>query len=115
MTYLTLHNLLFTCSFYFESILTLQKLNLDYIDLLLIHSPRPFEKMFEYQGKDYKEENLEVWRALEEAYESGKARAIGVSNFDENDIDYLIQNSQIDFEISKEDMEYLQSLDQYVG
>ena len=73
---------------------SLQKLGLDYIDLLLIHSPRPFEEMFEYQGKDYREENLEVWKALEEAYESGKARAIGVSNFDENDIDYLIQNAK---------------------
>jgi diketogulonate reductase-like aldo/keto reductase len=74
---------------------SLQKLQTDYIDLLLIHSPRPFEEMFEYAGKDYFKENLEVWKAMEEYYEAGKIKAIGVSNFQEEDLDNLIENAKI--------------------
>ena len=46
---------------------SLKKLQTDYVDLLLIHQP-----FNDYYG---------TWRAMEEAYEAGKARAIGVSNF----------------------------------
>ena len=46
---------------------SLKKLRTDYIDLLLIHQP-----FGDYYG---------TWRAMEEAYQAGKLRAIGVSNF----------------------------------
>lgn len=46
---------------------SLRKLRSDYVDLLLIHQP-----MGDYRG---------TYRAMEEAYRAGKARAIGVSNF----------------------------------
>lgn len=46
---------------------SLRKLQSDYIDLLLIHQP-----FNDYYG---------TYRAMEEAYKAGKARAIGVSNF----------------------------------
>jgi 2,5-diketo-D-gluconate reductase A len=46
---------------------SLKKLQMDYIDLLLIHQP-----FNDYYG---------TWRAMEEAYKAGKLRAIGVSNF----------------------------------
>ena len=46
---------------------SLRKLQTDYIDLLLIHQP-----FNDYYG---------TWRAMEEAYKTGKLRAIGVSNF----------------------------------
>ena len=46
---------------------SLQKLQTDYIDLLLIHQP-----FGDYYG---------TYRAMEEAYKAGKIRAIGVSNF----------------------------------
>lgn len=46
---------------------SLRKLQTDYVDLLLIHQP-----FGDYYG---------TWRAMEVAYKSGKARAIGVSNF----------------------------------
>lgn len=46
---------------------SLRKLRTDYIDLLLIHQP-----FNDYYG---------TWRAIEEAYQVGKVRAIGVSNF----------------------------------
>ena len=45
----------------------MQKLKTDYIDLMLLHQP-----FGDYYG---------AWRALEELYESGKLRAIGISNF----------------------------------
>ena len=46
---------------------SLRRLGTDYVDLLLIHQP-----FGDYYG---------TWRAMEKAYESGKVRAIGVSNF----------------------------------
>src|SRR4051812_7888754 len=56
---------------------SLAKLGLDYIDLMLIHSPQPWR---DFRGGDYADGNREVWRALEDAYKAGKLRAIGVSN-----------------------------------
>ncbi|HET9900112.1 MAG TPA: aldo/keto reductase, partial [Actinomycetes bacterium] len=49
---------------------TLKALEFDYVDLFLIHWPLP--KVGNY---------VDTWRALEEIYRSGRARAIGVSNF----------------------------------
>lgn len=46
---------------------SMRKLQTDYLDLLLLHQP-----FSDYYG---------AWRALEEAYEAGKVRAIGISNF----------------------------------
>ena len=57
---------------------SLKKLGLEYIDLMLIHSPQPWA---DFRGGDYAEGNKEAWRAMEEAYKAGKLRAIGVSNF----------------------------------
>jgi len=47
--------------------ISLKKLKTDYIDLMLLHQP-----FADYYG---------AWRALEELYEEGKLRAIGISNF----------------------------------
>ena len=61
---------------------------LDHLDLMIIHSPQPWR---EFRAEDrYFEGNREAWRALEEAYEAGKLRAIGVSNFEREDIDNLL-------------------------
>lgn len=38
---------------------------------------------------------MKVWRALEEMYEAGKARAIGVSNFSETDLQKLTKKAKI--------------------
>ena len=51
---------------------TLQALGSDYIDLFLIHWPLPTR-----YGGDY----VSTWRTLEEFYRDGRARSIGVSNF----------------------------------
>ena len=72
---------------------SLQALGLDHIDLMLIHSPQPWAEFRE--GEHYFEGNLEAWRALEEAYQAGKLRAIGVSNFEAADIDNLVQHGSV--------------------
>lgn len=67
---------------------SLQKTGLDYLDLLLIHSPQPWA---EFREKNrYFDENRAVWRALEEAQKAGKVRAIGVSNFLQDDLESLL-------------------------
>lgn len=67
---------------------SLQKLNIGYIDLVLIHCPQPWDEF--RSEKRYFAENREVWRAMEEAYQAGKVRAIGVSNFLEDDVANLL-------------------------
>lgn len=72
---------------------TLKRINLDYIDLMLIHCPQPWE---EFRGeKRYFAENKEVWKALEEAYEEKKVRSIGVSNFLIDDLENIFTDCKI--------------------
>lgn len=67
---------------------SLRKSGLEYLDLMIIHSPQPWA---EFRGeRRYFEENREVWRALEDAYRGGKVRAIGVSNFLQDDLESLL-------------------------
>jgi len=73
---------------------TLRKMQLDYLDMMIIHSPQPWK--FVNQSDDrFTEGNREAWRALEDAYKAGKLRAIGVSNFLESDIDSLWETAEI--------------------
>ncbi len=72
---------------------SLELLNVDYIDLMIVHSPQPWANFRD--GNHYFEGNLEAWRALEEAYEAGKLRAIGVSNFEQADLENLINNGKV--------------------
>lgn len=72
---------------------TLKRMQLDYLDMMIIHSPQPWN---EWRGKKrYFEENKAVWRALEEAYKSGKLRAIGVSNFLVDDLESLLPSCTV--------------------
>lgn len=61
---------------------SLNKLQTDYLDLYLIHWP--------VKGK-YKE----TWRALENLYDEGRVRAIGVSNFMQHHLENLMQSANI--------------------
>lgn len=72
---------------------SLAALGLDHIDLMLIHSPQPWAEFRE--GQHFHEGNLHAWRALEDAYRAGKLRAIGVSNFEQADLDNLIDHGAI--------------------
>ena len=72
---------------------SLQRLGLDYVDLILIHCPQPWAV---FRGKrKYFKENVEVWRALEEAYKEGKVKAIGVSNFSVDDLQNILDHCEI--------------------
>ncbi len=72
---------------------SLKTLRLDYIDLMIIHSPQPWA---EFGGDNrYFEGNREAWRALEEAYKAGKLRAIGISNFEKADIDNILESCAV--------------------
>ena len=61
---------------------SLGKLGLDYVDLYLVHWPKP-------------EHTEGTWRAMEEIQRSGKARAIGVSNFLTNHLDQLAETATV--------------------
>jgi diketogulonate reductase-like aldo/keto reductase len=71
---------------------SLQALGLDYIDLMLIHAPQPWN---DFRGGDYAEGNRQAWRALEDAYQAGKLRSIGVSNFLQADLESILQGSTV--------------------
>ena len=68
---------------------TLKKTGLDYLDMMIIHSPQPWVDVNQSDNR-YFEENVEVWRAMEDALKAGKLRAIGVSNFQKEDIDNIL-------------------------
>lgn len=72
---------------------SLQMLGLDHIDLMLIHSPQPWAEFCE--GGNFDEGNLAAWRALEEALQAGKVRAIGVSNFERTDLDNILAHGTV--------------------
>ena len=69
---------------------SLNKLGLDYLDLYLIHWPNPKE------FRDHWEEaNQQTWKAMEEAVDEGKIRALGISNFLPHHIDSLLETALI--------------------
>lgn len=72
---------------------SLAKMKLDYADMMIIHSPQPWAKFGEKNR--YEEGNREAWRALEEAYKAGKLRAIGLSNFQEEDIQNILSSGSV--------------------
>lgn len=66
---------------------TLATMGLDYLDLMLIHSPQPWN---DWRGGTYAEGNRQAWRALEEAQQAGRLRSIGVSNFEQSDLENIV-------------------------
>ena len=65
---------------------TMAEIGLDHLDLYLVHAPWPWDEI----GKDCREENRQIWRAMEEFLASGRVKAIGVSNFGPEDLDSLL-------------------------
>ncbi|WP_076460375.1 aldo/keto reductase [Limosilactobacillus caccae] len=70
---------------------TLDRLQMDYLDLYLIHWPAN-QKQF---GEDAAKINAETWRAMEDLYHDGKIRAIGLSNFMPHHIVDLMQTAKV--------------------
>ncbi|RXI79197.1 aldo/keto reductase [Levilactobacillus suantsaii] len=71
---------------------TLDKMGLDYLDMMIIHNPQPWKEVNQSDDRHF-EGNLEAWRAMEDAMKAGKLKTIGVSSFEKADLDNLIQNS----------------------
>lgn len=69
----------------------LEKLDLDYVDLLLIHWPAN-EKQFPDQSDEI---NYDTWRAFEELYRAGKVKSIGVSNFLKHHIYNIVRKTKL--------------------
>ncbi|XP_043689332.1 NADPH-dependent aldo-keto reductase, chloroplastic-like [Telopea speciosissima] len=76
---------------------TLQDLQLDYVDLYLIHWPVSMKR----GSVGFKPENFTIpdipstWKAMEAIYDSGKARAIGVSNFSPKKLGDLLEVARV--------------------
>ena len=64
---------------------------LGYIDLFLIHAPWPWSNM----GQDCKEGNVEVYKVMEEYYDKGLLKSIGVSNFNPDDIQNILDHCDV--------------------
>ena len=71
---------------------SMEKLGLDYLDLYLIHWPNPKPLR---ENDEWKTRNADVWRAMEDLYQEGKIRAIGVSNFLPHHLDDLLETARI--------------------
>ncbi|MFJ4414577.1 aldo/keto reductase [Streptomyces sp. NPDC088925] len=71
---------------------SLTALGLDHVDLMLIHSPQPWD---DFRGGDYAQGNREAWRALEDAHQAGKIRAVGVSNFRQHDLENILEGARV--------------------
>lgn len=69
---------------------TLSDLQLDYLDLYLIHWPAT-----KNQFNNWEQINYDTWRALEELYRLGRVRAIGLSNFLPQHIEPLLEQATI--------------------
>ena len=69
---------------------TMKKLDMDYIDLFLIHWPNPIAFRDSWQ-----EANAGTWKAFEEFYSAGRIRSIGISNFHPRHIKELLKTASI--------------------
>lgn len=69
---------------------TLNNLGTDYLDLYLIHWPNPIKYRDSWQSA-----NAGSWKAMEEFYEQGKIRALGISNFLPHHIDALLETAKV--------------------
>ncbi|MGW8193964.1 MAG: aldo/keto reductase [Desulforhopalus sp.] len=72
---------------------SLKTLGLDYIDMMIIHSPKPWKKF--HKNEPHYAGNSDAWRALEAAYRAGKLRAIGLSNFEKADLDNIFASCSV--------------------
>jgi len=69
---------------------SLKRLGMDYIDLYLVHWP-----CVELSSSDWQEINADTWRGFEAMYKAGKLRAIGVSNYEEKQIEALAKTAEV--------------------
>lgn len=70
--------------------MSMVQLDIDYVDLYLIHWPRPLSIR-----DSWIELNEGTWKAFEELYKAGKVKAIGVSNFLDTHLDALLDTATV--------------------
>jgi alcohol dehydrogenase (NADP+) len=79
----------------------LKDLQMDYVDLFLMHWPSAFKSgddMFPLQdGKAIKGDTdyVETWKAMEKLLNTGKAKAIGISNFSRAEVERLLKDGSV--------------------
>eukprot|EP01080_Neovahlkampfia_damariscottae_P010247 gene10247-2666_t len=69
---------------------SLKKLQLEYVDCVLLHAPG-----FPGKQEDFKSLRKEAWAGLEQAYEEGKTKSIGISNYHGSHIEDLVSYAKI--------------------
>lgn len=69
---------------------SLERLQMDYLDMYLIHWPRRSE-----DEEGWKERDMETWRAMEELYAEGKIKGLGLSNFLVHHLDNIVKNANV--------------------
>ncbi|XP_050505503.1 aldo-keto reductase family 1 member C15-like [Diabrotica virgifera virgifera] len=74
---------------------SLQKLNLDYVDLFLIHFPIAVDLTKEGGFNPRPTDLVGVWKKMEEQVDSGRTRTIGVSNFNLTQMEKIMSNARI--------------------
>ncbi|XP_034238035.1 1,5-anhydro-D-fructose reductase-like [Thrips palmi] len=81
---------------------SLAKLQLDYVDMYLIHAPFGVKRDAGHNGVHFDDnsvdpttDHLAIWKAMVAEKEAGRAKALGVSNFNETQIERIIKNSPV--------------------
>lgn len=69
---------------------SLERLQMDYLDLYLIHWPRQNEG-----DTDWKQRDIDTYRAMEELYAEGKVKGIGLSNFLPHHVENILKNCKV--------------------
>ena len=69
---------------------TMKNLDMDYLDLYLVHWPNPIKYRSNWQ-----EANAGTWKAFEELYAAGRIRSIGISNFHPRHIEELMKTAKV--------------------
>jgi len=81
---------------------SLKDLGTDYLDLYLMHWPSPFQTSDQMMPKDEngkiipgKTDYVDTYKAMEACFKKGKAKAIGVSNFSQAEMERLIKETSV--------------------
>jgi len=81
---------------------SLKDLDTDYVDLYLMHWPSPFARGDKLMEKDANgnikkgdSDYIDTYKAMEKCFKSGKARAIGISNFSKAEVQRLLDNTSV--------------------
>ena len=75
---------------------TLENLGTDYLDVLMIHWPRPNLELQEWEAL-----GLETWTAMEDLYSHGKIHALGLSNFLPYHTENILEHGRVKPQISQ--------------